>query len=171
MRFVADNTVGKLRRWMSLLGYDVRYDPRSAREILRDPAPHPEEIVVLGRCPRLAAAFAGHGPPDTAPRADLFHVESPDLKAQIAQVTRAFPLDFSKTLFSRCSHCNAEVRGPLSLETVLADESVPAPVPEKVRDWRTQFYQCPSCRRVYWEGTHTERIRGFLREEVGLSGV
>ncbi|MCX7045527.1 MAG: hypothetical protein NTX50_08605 [Candidatus Sumerlaeota bacterium] len=157
MRFIADNTVGKLRRWMGLLGYDVVYDPRSAREIVRelcaaDAQPDDssaQKIMVLGRCPSLAqdAQYLG-----------LFmHVESGHLEDQLAQVVRAFPLDFGKTLFSRCSRCNSSLRGPLPLSEV-EDR-----VPDQVRQWRTEFYQCVSCGRVYWEGTHTQRIRDLLK--------
>jgi hypothetical protein len=93
----------------------------------------------------------------------FFHVASPRLSEQIAQVTRAFPMDFAKTLFSRCTCCNLELIGPLPLEAVAPK------VPALVREWRTQYYRCPRCERVYWDGTHTEHVRDFLRDEAGLS--
>ena len=168
MHFIADNTVGKLRRWMGLLGYDVVYDPRSAREIVRELGPRllpteertrPEEpntqeeasagkIIVLGRCPSLAH--------ETQFKDIFLHMESIHLEDQLAQIIRVFPLDFGQTLFSRCSCCNSVLRGPLPLSAV-ADR-----VPDQVRQWRTEFYQCVSCGRVYWEGTHTQRIRELL---------
>ena len=250
MRFIADNTVGKLRRWLSLLGYDITYDPRSAREILgafregkdafpmreraateadgppgprqasaRPTAPAPERVIVLGRCPTLAAEEASRaaeasaavlsatgmsasatglsasapgmsasapgmsasapgmseataGVPARAPEAltaermpsgpAFFHVASPRLAEQIAQVTRTFPIEFGKTLFSRCTCCNLELIGPLPLEAVAPK------VPALVREWRTQYYRCPRCERVYWEGTHTEHVRDFLRDACSL---
>ncbi len=155
MRFIADNTVGKLRRWMNLLGYDVVYDPRSAREILRAPdRPRDSETVVLGRCPGLAET-----PPPLPSR--FFHLESPVLEEQLKQVARAHPLDFRKTLFSRCSHCNLELQGPLKLEDLPPE--LRQAVPERVREWREDYFHCPKCRRVYWEGTHTAHIREELR--------
>jgi len=258
VRFIADNTVGKLRRWLSLLGYDITYDPRPAREILgalregkdalpvreraateaddptgpqrasaRPLAPAPERVIVLGRCPTLAAEEASRvaeesgaaaasatgmaasatgmsasapgmsasaigmsasaigmaasapgisaataGVPARAPEAltagrtpfgpAFFHIASPRLSEQIAQVTRAFPMDFAETLFSRCTCCNLELIGPLPLEAVASK------VPALVREWRTHYYRCPRCERVYWEGTHTEHVRAFLRDEAGL---
>jgi uncharacterized protein with PIN domain len=245
MRFIADNTVGKLRRWLSLLGYYIVYDARSAREILgalregkdalpareraateadgppgpqrasaRPATPAPERVIVLGRCPTLAVEEASRvaeasaaaaasaigmaasaigmsasatgmsasapgmsaataGVPARAPEAltaermpsgpAFFQVASPRLSEQIAQVARAFPMDFEKTLFSRCTCCNLELIGPLPLEAVAPK------VPALVREWRTQYYRCPRCERVYWEGTHTEHVRDFLRDEAGLS--
>jgi len=198
VRFIADNTVGKLRRWLGLLGYDITYDPRSAREILHalrelenvalkpampeeEPvptganggAPGPQSVIVLGRCPTLAEeeaaleteASAGTETSTTdgvPPGPRFFHIASPRLSEQIAQVMRAFPMDFSKTLFSRCTCCNLELIGPLPLEAVAPK------VPALVREWRTHYYRCPRCERVYWDGTHTEHVRAFLRDEAGL---
>ena len=204
MRFIADNTVGKLRRWLSLVGYDITYDPRSAREILhalrelenvalkpaalkpampeQEPvptgangdAPGPQSVIVLGRYPTLAeeeAALVTEASTGTEtsttdgvpPGRRFFHIASPRLSEQIAQVTRAFPMDFGDTLFSRCTCCNLELIGPLPLEAVAPK------VPALVREWRAQYYRCPRCERVYWDGTHTEHVRAFLRDEAGLS--
>ena len=204
MRFIADNTVGKLRRWLSLVGYDITYDPRSAREILhalrelenvalkpaalkpampeQEPvptgangdAPGPQSVIVLGRYPTLAeeeAALVTEASTGTEtsttdgvpPGRRFFHIASPRLSEQIAQVTRAFPMDFAKTLFSRCTCCNLELIGPLPLEAVAPK------VPALVREWRARYYRCPRCERVYWDGTHTEHVRAFLRDEAGLS--
>jgi hypothetical protein len=77
-------------------------------------------------------------------------------------VTRTFPIEFGKTLFSRCTCCNLELIGPLPLEAVAPK------VPALVREWRTQYYRCPRCERVYWEGTHTEHVRDFLRDACSL---
>lgn len=150
VRFIADNTVGKLCRWLNLLGYDARYDGRPCRGILGGDC---EGRIVLGRCPTLGAK------PEYAGR--FLHVESADLEEQIAQITRAFPLDFAQTLFTRCARCNAELDGPLGLD------AVGEWVPKRVRQWRSAYFRCPACGNIYWEGTHTSRIRERLRRLLG----
>ncbi len=164
MRFIADNTVGKLRRWLGLLGYDIVYDPRSACKIVRDPAVVAGQWTVLGRCPSLADEKIGGLPPGEV--ALFFPVESPVLTDQVREVTHAFPLDFSRTLFSRCTLCNQPLEGPMALD------ALPPParetVPPLVADWRDRYFYCPVCQRAYWEGTHTERIREALQTDVGL---
>jgi uncharacterized protein with PIN domain len=206
MRFIADNTVGRLRRWLCLLGYDVVYDPRSAREILHalreeenaawrgertvetaaegtgEERTAPQRIVVLGRCPTLAMEEgvmaremgAPHGaridatetipaemiPVGPSSLVSFHHIPSPRLAEQIARVVHVFPLDFRKTMFTRCSCCNAELVGPLPLRDVAAK------VPPIVQEWRTEYYRCPRCERVYWDGTHTEHVRDFLRDAL-----
>lgn len=154
MLFITDNTVGKLFRWLSLLGYDVIYDPRSSREILKDPEFAATERVLLARCPTLLEL---KNPPQ-----HFMNLESVVLEEQIAQVTRLYPIDFAHRIFTRCQHCNEPVRGPLPVDEV-QDR-----LPPKVKEWRNEFTECPKCRRVYWEGTHSERIRRRLREKIGL---
>jgi uncharacterized protein with PIN domain len=158
MRFVADNTVGRLRRWMSLLGYDIVYAPRSAREILkdwRDPICR-ERRAVLGRCPSLAGLEA------LAVFHVFTHIESPVLAEQLRQVAALFPLDFRTTLFSRCGGCNVTLGEPVDPES-LRDEAPPL-VLKHGRDFR----RCPACQKLYWRGSHTENIERFLKQKVGL---
>jgi uncharacterized protein with PIN domain len=164
MRFIADNTVGKLRRWLGLLGYDIVYDPRPAREIVRDPAVVEGPWTVLGRCPTLADEQIAGSIPGTTRL--FFPVESPVLTEQIREIARVFPLDFAQTLFSRCTLCNLPLEGPMALDAL----PVPAreAVPPLVVEWRDRYFYCPVCQRAYWEGTHTGRIREVLRSEVGL---
>jgi len=176
MRFITDNTVGSLRRWMSLMGYDVVYGGCSARELVRDARVVAEGGLVIGRCPGLVARAkmaekANHSTEQRSAigkeaQAPFFHIASPVLTEQIAEVARLFPLDFRKTLFTRCTHCNLPLAGPMRLEGLAGDG--PDQVPERVREWRETFFQCGGCGRVYWEGTHTERVRKVLREDVGL---
>lgn len=154
MRFVVDTTAWRLGRWLSLLGYDVVHDHRSARRLLADPELRREGRIILGRCPSLV------DDPRAAGR--FVHLTSEDLDARLRQVVQAFPIDFRGHLFTRCRHCNRELEGPLTLEDV-GDR-----VPPRVRDLCTRFHRCPSCGRVYWQGTHTESIRRRLRERVGL---
>lgn len=164
MRFIADNTVGKLRRWLGLLGYDIVYDPRSAREIVRDPDVVEGRWTVLGRCPSLADEQIAGFPPRSA--ALFFPVESPVLTDQIREVAHAFPLDFTQTLFSRCTVCNLPLDGPMALDAL--PPATRESVPPLVVEWRHIYFYCPACHRPYWEGTHTERIRAVLQSEVGL---
>ncbi|MFP4379388.1 MAG: Mut7-C RNAse domain-containing protein [Candidatus Sumerlaeia bacterium] len=156
--FICDNTLGKLARYMILLGYDVARDKRSAREILRDwgGAFVREGRMVLGRSPELAREEAESG-------RDIFvHIKSPDLTEQLKQVTARFPMDFARTIFTRCTHCNTPLDGPLPREQVIDQ------LPPLVRDYGSEFMRCPDCDRLYWRGTHTERLESFFRDEVGL---
>ncbi|MBI4513920.1 MAG: twitching motility protein PilT, partial [Gemmatimonadetes bacterium] len=74
---------------------------------------------------------------------------------QVRELVRRFGLEPSERLFSRCLVCNTEVV-PASLE------EVEALVPPQIRERRESFFRCPNCARVYWEGSHTRRMRSAL---------
>jgi uncharacterized protein with PIN domain len=57
--------------------------------------------------------------------------------------------------FVRCTRCNA-------LLEPLAPEAAAARVPARVRERHARFLSCPGCGRVYWEGTHVERMRRLV---------
>ncbi|MBU0513354.1 MAG: Mut7-C RNAse domain-containing protein, partial [Proteobacteria bacterium] len=65
-----------------------------------------------------------------------------------------------ENLFTRCARCNEP------LEEV-GRESVMSRVPEYVYETQEHFRTCPGCGRIYWAGTHPERMLRFL-ESIGL---
>lgn len=144
-RFVVEPTLGRLARWLRILGCDVLYGPNySGRGLLS--AARREERVVLTRDRRLAR------------RADLprfLLIEDDRFREQLRQVVSAFHIDAAGGLFERCVECNG------ALEAV-AREEVAGRVPEFVFATQESFRKCSRCGHLYWEGTHVERVRREL---------
>ena len=84
-------------------------------------------------------------------------IESEELREQLRDVVRGFDLAGSLRLLSRCNACNHPLR-----EARKADVS--ERVPPRAFAEHDSFFECPSCRRVYWEGSHTRRIRRFVED-------
>lgn len=146
-RFLADRMLAKLARWLALMGYDAR---RAAdgevddAELMRHA--QREGRVLLTRDRRM--------PPVAG--AKVLVLRSEGHEEQLAEVLRTFSLRPDPArFFSRCAPCDA-------LLVPAAYEDVAAELPERVRTLETLFYRCPACRRLYWTGTHVERIRGVL---------
>jgi uncharacterized protein len=140
-RFLADSMLGKLARWLILLGYDAAYaqDGRSDIELLEQA--HREGRVFLTRDAKI---------PDVTGLSKIVLREQ-RFEAQLERLIRTVGLVYDPArLFSRCTYCN-EPLAPLTRE-----EALPL-VPPLVRELATPFFRCPGCRRVYWNGTHTER--------------
>ena len=140
IKFVADVMVGKLARWLRVLGLDVIYsNVLEDDEIIR--IADSEDRIILTRDTGLAAR---------RPESRCLLIESVDYKEQIRQVVRTFDLkDFR--IFSRCVECN----------TLLEDvdkETVFEKVPPFVYLTQDRFAACPSCNRVYWHGTHADKM-------------
>jgi uncharacterized protein with PIN domain len=144
-RFIADVMVGKLARWLRVLGFDVAYSNKyEDDEIIR--IAEAENRVILTRDTGLDARPG---------QAQCILIESGDYEDQIQQVLRKFGLkEFD--MFSRCLECNT------SLQKV-DKEAVFEKVPPYVYLTQDRFAVCPSCDRVYWHGTHADEMLKRLR--------
>lgn len=136
--------LGTLAKWLRIMGYDTAYPgPLSDSEILR--LADVENRVLLTRDKELASRRAG-----------IVRVRSDSLEEQIHEVASALGLRIIDPL-SRCSLCNA-VLAPAPVQ------SVEAQVPEGVRNRHHEFWRCPVCGRVYWQGTHWDKMVERLNE-------
>jgi uncharacterized protein len=138
--FIADVMVGKLARYLRVLGFDVLYsNMMDDDEIIR--RAELENRIFLTRDTRLVARrFSARS---------LF-IESNNSREQLRQVLDAFELRQFR-VFSRCLECNT-----LLLE--IDKEAVFERVPPFVYLTQKRFATCPSCDRVYWRGTHADEM-------------
>ncbi|MGC8880297.1 MAG: Mut7-C RNAse domain-containing protein [Anaerolineae bacterium] len=139
VRFVVDVMLGSLARWLRRLGYDTDYaNDRDDRELVR--IARAEGRILLTRDSTLAARRG----------ISAMLIESQVLDEQLAQVVHAFPLPQGMSL-PRCSECNTP------LQNVSPDEVMDC-VPAYVYRTHKHFRRCPGCGRIYWPGSHWERI-------------
>jgi len=151
VRFIVDHNVGKLARWLRMMGYDTllftggddsRMVSRAAREgrviLTRDRGIMQRRLVTSGRL-----------------RAMLISSEEPP--QQMRQVINTLKLDCRFQPFSRCLECNH----PLAERS---PEEVRELVPPYVFKTQSQYMACPACGRIYWRGTHWEAMTRMLNE-------
>jgi uncharacterized protein len=141
-RFVADKTLGRLARWLRILGCDVLYGANFSGVGLLAAARR-EGRTILTRDRRLAKRR--EAPP-------LLLIEDDGFRAQLRQVVEAFGIDAAAELFRRCVDCNTEL-------AVVARDEVAGRVPAFVFDTQRSFRRCPRCGHLYWEATHVERVK------------
>lgn len=145
VRFLADCNVGRLARWLRALGYDAAYEPRlgDGQVVGRALA---EGRVLLTRdagIMRRRAVASG------SVRA-LF-LRDDRVEDQLRQVVADLGLALRRAL-TRCLECNVELQ-PRQKAAVLDR------LPPHVQATQDRFSECPRCGRVYWPGTHWERMR------------
>lgn len=142
MKFIADVMLGKLAKRMRLLGYDVLYDNRADdNEIIR--LALEQDRVILTRDTGLA----------TRPLAkNHFFIESDDPDEQLKQLVDHFSLLSARHSLTRCSICNESL-------TPISKSEAKDLVPEHVYKKHIGFFQCNTCRKIYWKGTHVESMR------------
>jgi uncharacterized protein with PIN domain len=144
-RFLADAMLGRLARWLRLLGFDTAYDAAIADEDVARRALD-EQRIVLTRDRALPEEWR-------LPRVVVLRSEA--TAEQLRELARHFPLRAAARPFTRCSRCNAP------LEHVAAD-AVAAHVPPRIVATQARFLRCRGCGHVYWEGSHVARIRRAL---------
>jgi len=159
MKFLADCMVGKLARWLRILGFDVAYSTRSDDQGLIELAVK-EQRILLTRDRELAKRTLGKS----------LLIESERWEEQLKQVLERFNLLSEIDPFTRCVSCNASIK-PLPKKE--AQKFVPPIVYEE----NESFAHCPECDRVFWKGSHykhmKEKIDSFTAQEgaVELPGM
>jgi uncharacterized protein with PIN domain len=150
VRFIADGMLGKLTRWLRMLGQDVKYSNQFEDEELIMTA-NKEHRVLLTRDSELYQRAIAKG-------IAAFYVEGRTEAEKLAELAKRF--DFPLTIDlkrSRCPRCNTKIR-PTPKEK-LADK-----VEKNTFIYYDEFWKCPKCGHIYWQGAHWGRIRATLEE-------
>jgi uncharacterized protein len=142
IEFVADVNVIRLGRLMILLGLDVCYSSTYSDSDIADIAQTQGRIVLTrdtGLLKRKKIVFARRV------KANL-----PD--DQLIEIIDFFGLEPLISLFSRCTHCNVQLM-PVEKQTVLHL------LEPKTKRYFDTFLQCPRCKKVFWKGSHCDKIQ------------
>jgi len=145
-RFTADAMLGRLARWLRVLGFDTCCDAS---------LPGIEQLYRAQARGRILLTRNRHLLREMQPR-NAFEVQGDDPLAQLRQVVTAMGLQAPGELFTRCMIDNTELSPPLP------PEQADALVPEGVRGIPGPVRQCPLCARVYWHGSHARRMRAAI---------
>jgi uncharacterized protein with PIN domain len=151
-KFVVDHNVGKLVRWLRLMGYDARFFRGGSDAELVALALKEGRIIVTRDTLIMQRRLVTKG------KLKALLIESDQPMKQIRQLIDSLHLDYRFNPFSLCLECNQ----PL-VERKKAE--VKELVPPYVFKTQDQFRQCPKCQRIYWRGTHwqamTKRLEGL----------
>jgi uncharacterized protein len=149
-RFVVDTMLGRMARWLRALGYDTLYpgqvDDRRLLELARR-----EDRILVTRDRRLARL--------AEPRSCLIRAERVD--EQLEEACARLGLDpRDEDRLTRCLGCNARLEPR-------PRERLRAVVPARVYATQAAFMGCPGCGKVYWAGTHADRMLERLGRVLG----
>ena len=150
--FIVDCNLGRLARYLRLLGFDCLYrnDYQDTEVAMIS---HQQHRIVLTRDRKLLQyKVIDHG---------LF-IRSTSPKDQVREVLRRLDLYSLVRPFTRCTRCNGSLR-PVSKESV---DSLLQPGTRRYYD---VFRQCPDCNQVYWQGSHHARTLKLIREFIEQS--
>lgn len=142
-RFLADSMLGRLAKWLRIMGYNTYYQPRYLPGELEGLAKG--DRVLLTRKKRLSLLV----PTAILLGSERIGEQIKELKARGLLSSRPIP-------FSRCIRCNTLL---ISVDHDTLSERVPEYVIHKSGN---SVRQCPSCGRCYWPGSHRKRMERQL---------
>ncbi|MCG6982634.1 MAG: Mut7-C RNAse domain-containing protein [Deltaproteobacteria bacterium] len=146
-RFVADRMLGKLAKWLRVLGYDVVYLRKASEGEILQKLQAGRTLLTRNR---RAQKWRGKG--------NVFIVKGNDPKIQLREVVKGLGLpELDAVIFSRCLGCNRTL-DPVKRETVREE------VPDYIYQKHEEFYRCNDCGKVYWHGSHAVRMRQQLQK-------
>ncbi len=150
MKFVADGMLGKLTRWLRMIGQDVIYSVQLDDNQLLILA-KAENRVLLTKDLELYRRAIGRG-------LDAFYVEGKTELERLAEVAQRYGLELAVDMGkSYCPICNTPLKTAdrEGLKNLLE--------PNTYKNYE-RFWRCPNCRQIYWQGAHWKQIINTLSE-------
>ena len=158
MKFIADGMVGRLARWLRLIGNDVVYSrDLTDNELIRRAVT--EARILLTSDVELYRRAVADG-------ADSFLVKGRTEAERLARIAKRFRIDLDiNTTTSRCPTCNATIRP-------VEKERVKGMVPASTYEVFNEFWECTNrdCGKIYWQGSHWKKIGEHLSKAERLAG-
>jgi uncharacterized protein with PIN domain len=146
-RFVLDVHLGRLATYLRMIGFDALYSAGYCDEELAHISVEERRILLTRDRGLLKRGQVTHG----------YWVRATEPRRQLVEVLRRFDLFGQTAPFRRCLRCNS------LLEPVRKEEIV-GRLPSKTRQCYDEFAQCRTCDRVYWKGSHYERMQRFIEQ-------
>lgn len=148
-KFVADQMLGRLSKWLRLMGYDTSYfrsidDSRLIRLAREEKRTLLTRDLGLMKRRELKRGLV-----------KAIFIESDLVNLQLSQLQKSLKLKFSSSRF--CPECNVPLQA-------IPKSSIQGRVPSYVYQTQKKFSYCPECKRYFWAGTHWQHIKERIGE-------
>lgn len=146
-KFIADVNVGKLAKWLRMLGFDTLYDSQYGdAEIVRISLA--ENRIILTRDTGIAKRKSAK---------NCILIEADESIRQLQQVIAETGIEIDEdNTFTRCIICNTP------LESV-KKEAVAGNVPAYIYETHDEFARCPKCNKIFWKGSHLAGMKSIIK--------
>jgi len=150
IKFVLDVHLGKLARYLRLCGFDTLYERDYTDNEIIIISSKQRRIILTRDKKLLNNKKVTHG--------IWIRSQYPDL--QLQEVFNRLDLKKQAKPFTRCMGCNTELID-------VQKEKIVDRIPPRTREFYDVFRMCPACRQIYWEGSHFEKMKEFIRVFTG----
>ena len=146
VRFLLDNHLGRLARYLRLLGFDTLYFNNAYDDAQLAELAHNKDCILLSRDRGLLK------------RSQVIHgycLRSKDPRQQVADVLHRYQLAAQIKPWRRCLRCNGTLQ-PVAKEQILHR------LEPKTKRYYTDFQICADCEQIYWRGSHFRKLASFV---------
>lgn len=146
-KFILDAHLGKLAKYLRMLGFDTLYqNDFGDKEIIR--IANEENRIILTRDKLLLKSkIVQHG----------YYVRAVNKHQQLSELVNKFDLYSQFKTFTRCMTCNAELVPKLKNE-------LKGKIDDNILETFDRFYYCYNCDKVFWQGSHFKRMERYILE-------
>jgi uncharacterized protein with PIN domain len=145
-RFLVDKPLGKLAKWLRILGFDAQYsmDPSGGRS-------------AAGQLERKRIFLTRSKKSNPTDPGESLWIESDIVYEQLKEIIHCLGIERKNIKpFTRCIRCNSPLQR-------IDKSAIRGRIPDYPWEKHTQFHQCPVCRRIFWPGTHIQRNREIIK--------
>jgi uncharacterized protein with PIN domain/sulfur carrier protein ThiS len=146
-RFIADVHLGRLVRYLRMLGQDVYYKSNLNKEGVVKLSLDEQRTILTMDKNLLKRNEITHG----------YLVRNSDPEKQVIEIVKRFQLKNQLKEFTRCLGCNSLLRR-------VEKGEIEFRLPQKVKENQNEFYICKNCDKIYWKGTHFDRMKSLIQK-------
>ena len=146
-RFLVDENSARLAAFLRLLGFDATANSAWHDAELAARSASEKRILLTRDIGLLKRSIVEHG----------YYLRSDKTREQLLEVIERFALWPQRAPFTRCMSCNG-------LLAAIGKEPARGLVPEETFSIFEEFFKCGNCGKVYWKGSHYERMQAWLEE-------
>jgi uncharacterized protein len=147
IKYFTDVHLGRLARYLRMAGFDTLYGRKYADKEIVEISIAEKRIILTRDKMLLKYREISHG----------YWVRSTDPVVQMREVTGKFNLQDQMKPFTRCIECNTLIKD-------ISKDEIFERIPAKTRLYYNVFKICPGCDRIYWEGSHYEKMKIFTED-------
>lgn len=152
-RFVLDVHLGRLAAYLRMLGFDTLYRNDFDDSELADISIKEHRILLTCDKQLLMRKQITHA----------YYVREREPQKQLLEILSRFDLYGQQQPFSRCMHCNGSIY-------LVTKKSIESHLMPRTREYYNEFWQCAKCRKIYWKGSHYQRMQKLITKIIEKTG-
>jgi uncharacterized protein len=144
-RFILDVHLGKLAKYLRMLGFDCLYENNFLDEYIIATSVKSKRIILTRDLGILKNRQVTHG----------YWIRSNKPREQLQETLKRFDLYSGVVPFGRCINCNGIIRE-------VSKNEVESQLPPRTKQFFDIFFICSNCKKIYWEGSHYNKMQDFI---------